>query len=447
MDRQLSYIEELFKYIQETHKGHHSVFDCDQKIAKHIDKYDKINLDTELKDIYESRINSDYPYSPEFLKYINHSDNEILRITNENLKYVNIGRIFKNFKCNVNGFKERLQTHIVNLHKIRVWNKKILMLKLKKILSDAIKEIGDCDDSIFEIYTVKSPGRRINAAINTALDTFIGDNNQKPIEKELNPIDTIVNSARSQLITFMHLYNAKTVSGKEYKYIEKIEPSHWVSNQLVIGSLSSIISTVSAYNTHSHSHSNNHYIKKIDDTANHFQTNAVGIIHSIAGTLVPVMSIAIAWMANTISNTKTYQELSLKKKILKEFIELKDIFKDRNRIAQEDCSYSGKNVKSGTEIKNKDDYVERFKNVARMISDFNVECEKYYNEIFDLCYDYTNVYDIICTHPIDQIEDKEDKEDKEEKSKGGNRRKSRTKKNKKQKNRSKKMRLNKIVNK
>ena len=378
-------MSQLFTYIKDTYATKHKLLDCDKKISEQIDGYKSINENTQLKDIYDGRT-SDI-YTPKFLSYINRSDTEILKNKNENLKYVNIGKIFKNFKCNNNDFRNRLETHIININKIRVWNKKILLLKLKTLIIQSIKKIGGCDDSFLDRYKVKNVGQKMKKSLNTFLFQDQIDSEDKEDELKVS----IVNKSRTLINAFIQLYKASTISSKEYTYIEKIDPKHWLTNPLIIGSFTSVMTAIS---NNAYKHTSEHQMKEIEGIEKKIDINGLKLISAVSTVITPFLSIGLVWMLTNIQESKTYKQLTLNKKILEEFDELKKPFVKKFNIQQEDCLHD-----------NISDYKSRFQTVQVMIDEFQEECEKNYNEILDLCYDYINVYDIICAEPIEQPPD------------------------------------------
>ncbi len=424
-------VDELFKLVNEMDKstkgnGKFNIFANDDKLAEKIQGYNSITINSPLHDIqnnvYAKNIDK-YPYSPAFRNYVQRIELEINKSKNDTLKYVNIGKIFKKFYCNTHDFRHRLQVHIINVHKVRIWNKKILMLKLKELLGLIIRNIGKCDDSFASRNLPKQPGtavvnigkevgERVAEGVKDTTNTVatglgkattgLGktvrqifnnpsqnkdnqsplldapnlevseeENIEKPITKTESKEISIINNVRSQTSLLLRMFEAKVVSDKEYQYVEKINPTHWVTNPAIMASLTAVISNAAFYSG-------------VTD-----ELTKAGVANSLIQSASPLLALVIATIGTAITKTDTYKELELNKRILLDFSKLKDKFIKKYGFEQRDCN-------------NNDKKDARFKAVMTKIDEYLEECTKHYTDILDVCTDYANIYDIICNEPIDE---------------------------------------------
>lgn len=200
----------------------------------------------------------------------------------------------------------------------------------------------------------------------------------EPIPKEESKEISIINNVRSQTSLLFRMFEAKVVSDKEYKYVEKIDPAHWVTNPAIIASLTAVISNAAFYTG---------VTDKLLES---------GVANSLIASASPLLALFVASIGTAITKTDAYQELALNKKILLEFSDLKKAFKTQYNIKQRACP----------------DYKEaKFKEVMTKIEEFKKDCNKYYNEILDMCIDYAGVYDVICTEPIEPAIDNKDNDE------------------------------------
>lgn len=404
-------VDELFVLVQQMDKSikgnsEYNIFANDDIVVKHVEGYDNITDTTMYHDLYNDYY-SKYPnlYTKAFKNYVNQMDTQLNHAKNDILKYVNIGKIFKNFHCNNNDFRTRLRSHIINVHKVRIWNKKILMLKMQKLLKEIIQDIGDCNDSFFGRNILQQPIQRIKNIASQAPSNMIPESAksvfqdvkknvkkvvkmathkegiQAPsseiespepeIPKEVSKEISVINNVRSQTSLLFRMFEAKIVSDKEFKYVEKIDPTHWVTNPAIIASLSAVISNAAFYTG---------VTDKLLES---------GVANSLITSASPLLALLVASLGTAITKTDAYQELALNKKILLEFSEMKRTFIKRLNIRQHKCP----------DAKNKE---AMFKTVMTKIEEFQKNCDKYYNEILNMCIDYAGVYDVICTEPLDE---------------------------------------------
>lgn len=390
-------VNTLFKIVQNTKLTY---FEKDTEIAKYIDGYNTITQDSELRYIDYYIKQGGYPYTEKFNKYMIESDKVLLENKNESLRYVNIGKLYKNYRCNNNKYNERLKAHINNLHKIRVWNKQVLKTKMNKLINDSTKLIGGCDDTLIEQYLIKSPTNRITEsaqkmassikksitkAPEKAQQWLFNEPNKTPEEKIISErvvVSSIINNVRAQLTGFMRLIKENTVSAKEYKYIEKVMPDHWATRPLVLATVSVILSNIS---TNANIPAKLAENSSIIETAKFNNVTALDFAKQIVGTVTPFLGIMVEFLRVKIKESETIKQFSLNNKILSEYSDEKNKYYNIRQPVQEYCSYS-----------NKQYYIERFQRVTSLIDSYNKLCDTYYNEIIDLCYDYNNVYSIVC---------------------------------------------------
>lgn len=403
-------VDKLFALVQQMDKStkgnsEYNIFANDDKIAEHIKGYNDIKYNTAYLDILNDYYNK-YPnlYTKAFLNYVNQMDAQLNHAKNDILKFVNIGKIFKKFHCGKNDFRYRLRSHIVNVHTVRIWNKKILMLKLQNLLREIIIEIGDCNDSFFGRNILQQPVQQIKNIASQAPSNMIpepakrflksikkmathkegiqasSDSPEPIIPKEVSKEISIVNNVRSQTSLLLRMYEAKIVSDKEYKYVEKIDSVHWVTNPAIIASLTAVISNAAFYTG---------VTDKLLES---------GVANSLISSASPLLALFVASIGTAITKTDAYQELELNKKILLEFSKLKKDFIKQFKIVQHECP----------DTNNKES---KFKEVMTKIEEFKKDCNKYYNEILDMCTDYAGVYDVICTEPIEPVIDNKENDE------------------------------------
>lgn len=392
-------IDKLFTVVNKMDKltksnGEYNIFSNDDKIADKIKGYNEITRTT----VYQTKehYKDDNVYTEAFKTYIDKINENIKNAKNDILKYVNIGKVFRNFHCNKNDFRTRLRSHIINMHKVRIWNKKILMLKLQQLLKEITIEIGDCNDSFFGRNKMERPVEQIKNVASQLPSKFVPESVQKsfrkvirmashkegiqapseelvtpePIPKEESKEISIINNVRSQTSLLFRMFEAKVVSDKEYKYVEKIDPTHWVTNPAIMASLTAVISNAAFYSG-------------VTD-----ELTKAGVANSLISSASPLLALLVASIGTAITKTSAYQELALNKKILLDFSKLKDKFKTQYNIKQKVCPDT-------------DNKESMFKKVMTKIEAFYAECDEHYNEILDMCIDYAGVYDVICAEPLE----------------------------------------------
>ena len=372
-----------------------------------IDGFSSINKNTEFRSV-DYYINDTAIYTPAFKKYMYSAIDLFLSANSDNAKYVSVGRLFSSFKCRRNNFSDRLKTHILNMYRIKHYNKKIMIKKLDHLLENVKKLIGNCDTSL-EKYMIKSPTRhftrsvsRFSSAVQSvrhAMDNFLFDDVSKLTKADIESIDTArdtaVNLARQETVVLYNMRSQNIVSTKELEIEKKSNATFWLINPLVLTSLTTMNSIALTMSGSASVISKTEGITHMSEALN---IAAAGLASAALLPIAPAAAFITAFVASKLSRLEIVQHLTNNKRIRDEFhAAIKNIHQHA-----ENCSYS----------KDKSDYIRRHTETGVIITEYNQICKEKYDPILKLCDYFTDTYELICTEPVEYLSDKTEKSEK-----------------------------------
>ncbi len=392
---------ELLMKINKTEEGeprHEAALSFYDKLEQTIDGIRSINKDTEFRGV-EYYFDDNTVYTPSFKNYMYSAIDLFLSTQSDNAKYVSIGRLFSTFKCRRNNFSERLKAHILNMHRIKHYNKKIMIEKLEHLLANVKKLIGNCDTSL-EKYMIKSPSRhltrsasKLSSAVQSvrhAMDNFLFDDvskwNKADIESIDTARDTAVNLARQETVVLCNMRTQNIVSIKELEIEKKSNSTFWLINPLVLTSLTTMNSIALTMSGTAMKISKTEGVTHMAEALN---IAAAGLASAALLPIAPAAAFITAFVASKLSRLEIVQHLTNNKRIRDEF---HDAIKNINKNA-ESCSYS----------RNKSDYIRRHTETGHLITEYNDICKEKYDPIMKLCNYFTDTFELICTEPVESL--------------------------------------------
>ena len=409
----------LIKTIPEGNEREKYINDIDILIQSLIPDFNSITLSSPYRnwDHYNDDISI---YSPEFKKYLETANEIIINNDNENIIYITIGKAFVSFNCKNNMFKYRLIKHILNLNKVRVWNKQVLKINLEDMLTKVIKEIGNCDDSILsrnipscikrwgssfkKFYSsVSETSTEPNTEPEMAVDQC--DDNSIEISKEtLNTLYESINLVRTKFCSLKNMFDYNIVSYKEFEIKKKENKVYWLTNPAIITSITVLTNTLTTLYSAKERLITDATFKEITDTVN--KEFIINILHSIAATTtvlatattgigIPFAALATVYLFSKlyrkITDSEYIKTLTKNKEINSAFIEAKKEWTiSHTGITSNICALS----------ENKQQYFQNFINANKLIDDYLDKTKNNYDTLIKLNYDFNNVYTIICQEPL-----------------------------------------------
>jgi hypothetical protein len=394
------------------------------EIQNLIPEYNTITENSEFKH-QNSYFNDEGVYILEFKNIIQQTDTIIFTYDDdENVKYTNIGKAFFNISCNNNNYNLRFIKHIINLNKVKVWNKQILLLKLQRTMIKLINNIGNCDYNILSrnmSSSVKySSGKVFNKVMNASERFILGDASDAvddETEYDATKLEA-VNMVRSRLILLKSFYDQNIVTSKELEINVKMNKPYWLENPAIIASMTAVTNTFLSLSTFQARLTETPFVSKLTSSINKsfipallhsLPITAVVVAGMLSGLLVPVASLGILALGTYVSkkiNESDYVKIKNRNKELNlQTIEITNEFKKENLIPETDgrnrlplsCAISG----------SAGEYYTRFERALELEDNYFNESTQNYDTIVTLSYNYVNIYSIICQNvfqpqPIDQ---------------------------------------------
>lgn len=392
---------DLLMRIKKTDEGtprHEAAVNFYNKLESTIDGFSDINKDTEFRGV-DYYFDNSAVYTPAFRNYMDSAIELFLSTQSDNAKYVSVGRLFSSFKCRRNNFTERLKDHILNMYRIKYYNKKIMMEKLNDLLVNVKILIGNCDINR-EQYYIKSPKRyitrsvaRLSAAVHTirhAAENLLFDDVSQLKNIDIESIDTArdqaVNLARQETIVLCNMKAQNIVSTNELNFEKKLNSTFWLINPLVLTSLTtmnSIALTLSGSTSKLAATGDISHMSEVLNIA------AASLASAIMLPIAPAAAFITAYVATNLSKLEIVEHLNNNKRIREEFHAAIQHIKKHAKS----CSYS----------KDKSDYIKRHTDTGLLIMKYNDICKEKYDPILKLCEYFTDTYELICTEPVESL--------------------------------------------
>jgi hypothetical protein len=388
---------------------------------------------------YDHYSSNEY-YSTSFKKVINTFEEIVLKNgDNSNVIYISIGKAFSKFFCNKNDFNNRFAKYILDINKVRVYNKLILIQKLNSTINKIIDNIGNCDTNFISRLT---PGcvKNFFASFNKDKKLTVTENNVEAcdLEKTGNSEKIIAsemlstNVIRTQLISLIEMYNSNIVSYREALNKKIQNPPFWLRNPAFLTATTVFVNATLAVNSVGADLVKN---TKFIENSNLFITHvlkeppmaAALIASTFISFAVPLGGLAFWGLATLvkrgITDTEWYQLLKKSSEINLAFINsIKQwINKDKQptgmfaklfqtvnkntidltvketRPTMKECSLTG----------DSDEYWENFEESRKLIEKY-LEASKDTFDNENLCLYSINAYSIICgSPPIEQLDEPE----------------------------------------
>jgi len=361
-------------------------------LSKTVDGIESAKADSEFREINHYYSDSKI-YTVGFKRYINSATDIFRSNQNDSSKYVSIGRVFAGFRCGNKNYAERLKTHVLNLYRVQLYNKHIMLDKLENMLKIIKKKIGGCDIGI-EQNMVKNTkahiGRimsRVSDAAIHAADTFLFSDTSKIPEKLVQSIETVrdgaVNLARYESIALCKMLNQKIVSASEFQIEKQNNGLFWLTNPGILTALTTMNSIAI---TTSGAASKLSPTPAIQTMSNTLHVAAAGMASAALIPAAPIAAFVTAYLASKLSKTEIVQYLNANSRLRQEFQEeMRSI-----SSSTEKCSF----------WENESEYVQRHTEVGNLIKEYNEICSTKYDTVNNLCDYFRNAYQIICSDPI-----------------------------------------------
>jgi hypothetical protein len=400
---------------------------------------------------YDYYSTNDY-YTSAFKSVIKTFENIVLENDdNDNVIYVSIGKVFSKFICSKNNFNERFAKYILDINKVRVYNKLILLKKLNYTINEVINSIGKCDTGIFSRNTpacVKNFFGSLSSNISNKFKSVFGKSydsdegqksedemcNPRTINSEKNDIASKIlatNIIRSQLISFIEMYKENIVSYKEASNKKKQNPTIWIRNPAFLAATTVFVNaTLALNNVSADLQANKEFIERSNDfiiqTLHHPPMASAVIASTFIGMVVPLGGLAF-WGVVTVlkrvlfTNREWYNLLLNSNEINLSFIEYINYWLDKDKGKPGVIGQIGKELNESTlDIRSiqttpdmeecslstgPEQYFKNFSNARNLINNYTQTSNiTFKNE--NLCLYSVNAYNIICgSLPEEQLDE------------------------------------------
>ena len=371
-----------------------AINNIDTLIQALIPDYNTITENSEFKN-WNSYFQDRELYTPEFINIIQQIYTIIVTYDDdENVKYTNIGKAFFNLSCNNNNYGIRFVKHIINLNKVKAWNKKILKLKLKQTIISVINLIGDCDYNMLSRNLASDVKLKTGMVLNTFLEP------EKESEYTYNAVKLeAVNLVRSQIILLKSYFDQDIVTSKELETNVKMNKPYWLENPAIIASMTAVTNTFLSLSTFQAKLSETPFVNNVASSINSsfiptllhsLPITAVVVTGMLTGFLVPVASLGMlalgTYIYNKISNNDYVKIKNRNKELNIKTIEITDYYKKQNLIITNTCGLSADAPK----------YYKKFEQALELENNYITESAQNYDLIVTLSYNFVNIYSIIC---------------------------------------------------
>ena len=371
-----------------------AINNIDTRIQTLIPDYNKITANSEFKN-WNSYFQDKELYTPEFINIIQQIYTIVVTYDDdENVKYTNVGKAFFNLSCNNNNYGERLIKHIINLNKVKAWNKKILKLKLKQTIISVINLIGNCDYDMLSRNLASGIKLKTGMWLNGFLEP------DKEIEYTYDVVKLeVVNLVRSQIILLKSYFDQDIVTSKELEINVKMNKPYWLENPAIIASMTAVTNTFLSLSTFQAKLSETPLVNTVARSINNsfiptllhsLPITAVAVTGMLTGFLVPVAALGMlalgTYTYNKISNSDYVKIKNRNKELNIKTIEITDEFKNQNLITTNNCGLS----------LDAPDYYKKFEQALQLENDYLTESAQNYDIIVSLSYNFVNIYSIIC---------------------------------------------------
>jgi hypothetical protein len=325
------------------------------------------------------------------------------------IKYSLITKVFNKRSCRVSDYGNRLKGHIINIFRLLCHNRNILKTKLDTLIDGVLQHIKNCDASNFEGLRTKDVV--LKDALNPLISLLTGSDKHNADQEKAKLARDLSYQVRDSIMAFKMLSENSYVSKHEFinSVNENKNSIYWVARPAQIAIIgATITSGMNLYSsqiykgdTDTFSNYMDHISSNIEikeDISQHFFNITSELSTAFLKTCTPllgsILSIAGHAAISAIANTDFMKQQTSHRK---EYIKFNSVFEKSTDDKAEKCSF----------FKNKDQYIENFKNASILIMNYENACAHHYDKYLPKLKYYLNAYMIICKESLAEIKDSE----------------------------------------